>query len=83
MEQRDILKEHIQHLLTEDCIYSKRVSEVFNVPINRENISDLETLINLIEIHEEALREIRQVLQLKQQSHLMKYMAAYAENMRL
>ena len=83
MEQRDILKEHIQHLLTEDCIYSKRVSEVFNVPINRENISDLETLINLIEIHEESLREIRQVLQLKQQSHLMKYMAAYAENMRL
>ena len=82
MEQRDILKEHIQHLLTEDCIYSKRVSEVFNVPINRENISDLETLINLIEIHEEALREIRQVIQLKQQSHLMKYMAAYAENMR-
>ena len=82
MEQRDILKEHIQHLLTEDCIYSKRVSEVFNVPINRENISDLETLINLIEIHEESLREIRQVLQLKQQSHLMKYMAAYAENMR-
>ena len=83
MEQRDILKEHIQHLLTEDCIYSKRVSEVFNVPITKENISDLETLINLIEIHEEALREIRQVLQLKQQSHLMKYMAAYAENMRV
>jgi hypothetical protein len=83
MEQRDILKEHIHHLLTEDCVYSKRVSEVFNVPITTENISDLEKLINLLEIHEGALREIRQVLQLKQQSHLMKYMAAYAKNMNM
>ena len=82
MEQRDILNEHIQHLLTEDCIYSKRVSEVFNVPISRDNISDLETLINLLEIHEESLRKTRQVLQLKKRAHLMTYMAVYAENLR-
>ena len=78
MDQRDILNEHIQHLLTQDCIYSKRASDLFNVDISKDNIRDLETLISLLEIHEEALRDTRQVLQLKQRSFLMDFLADYA-----
>ena len=45
----------------------------------QENIADLETLINLLEIHEESLRQTRRILQLKQQSYLKTYMATYAK----
>jgi hypothetical protein len=81
MESRDVIKEHINHLLSEDCIYTKRVTGVFNVEINQKNINDLETLINLLEIHQEALNQTRKILLLKQSSYLMSYMATYARNL--
>lgn len=81
MKSKDVIKEHINHLLSEDCIYTKRVTEVFNVEINQNNFNDLATLINLLEIHEEALKQIRKVLLLKQGSHLMSYMATYARTL--
>ena len=80
MAPRNILKEQIQHLLNHDTLYTKRITEVFNTPITSENIADLETLINLLEIHEESLKQNRRLLQLKQQSYLMTYMAEYAKN---
>lgn len=80
MASRNILKEHIQHLLNQDALYTTRMTEAFNVKITVENIADLETLINLLEIHEESLKQTRRVLQLKQQTYLTTYMAEYIKN---
>ena len=81
MESRNVIKEHINHLMSEDCFYTKRVTEVYNVEINQNNFNDLATLINLLEIHEEALKQIRRILLLKQGSHMMSYMSTYARNL--
>ena len=80
MSSRNIIKEHIHHLLTEDSLYTQRVNEIFNEEITDENIGDLESLINLLEIHEESLKQTRRILQLKQQNYLMRYIDEYAEN---
>jgi hypothetical protein len=78
MQTGDVIMEHIDRLVSEDCIYTQNITGVFNVEITGENLSDLEVLINFLEIHEESLKQIRRKLQLKQQSYLMKYMGAYA-----
>lgn len=80
MSPRNIIKEHIHHLLTEDSLYTQRVNEIFNEEITNENIADLESLINLLEIHEESFKRTRRILQLKQQNYLMKYIEEYADN---
>ena len=79
MVSRNIIKEYIQHLINMDAIYSNRITEVFNTEITNENIIDLETLINLLEIHEESLKQNRRLLQLKQQTYLMTCMAEYSK----
>lgn len=68
---RDIIKEHIQHILSEDSLYTQRTTEIFNEEVTDENIQDFVTLINLLEIHEESFKQTRRILQLKQQSYLM------------
>jgi hypothetical protein len=80
MESKEIIKEHIQHLLNEDNIYTQRITNIFNVIVTDENINDLETLINLLEIHEEALKQTRRILQLKLQNYLMNYMESLAHS---
>ena len=80
MVPRNILKEHIQHLLYHGALYTQRITEVFNTNITVENIADLETLIYLLEIHEESLKQTRRILELKQQSYIMTYMAKYVKN---
>jgi hypothetical protein len=80
MESKEIINEHIQHLLKEDNIYTQRITNIFNVEITDENINDLETLINLLEIHEEALKQTRRILQLKLQYYMMNYMESLAHS---
>ena len=81
MESRKIITEHIKQLLNEDCIYTKEMKNVFNVQINKDNIDVLESLINLLEIHEESIKQARRILELKQRSYIINYMAIYAKNL--
>ena len=74
MESKDIIKKNIDHLLEMDNIYTKRLMEIFNLEITDENIAGLETLINLLEIHEESLKQTRRILQLKQSNYLRNYL---------
>ena len=78
MSPRDIIKEYIDRIMKSDSIYTQRITEIFNEEITDENIRDLETLINLLEIHEESFKQTRMILQLKQRNYLMKYMSEYA-----
>ena len=57
-----MLNEHIVQLLNEDCIYTKRVVEIFNVEYDLDNFTDLEQLINLLEKQEESLKYVRTIL---------------------
>ena len=72
MSSGDIIKEHINHILTEDSLYTQRITEIFNEEVTDENVQDFVTLINLLKIHEESFKKTRRILQLKQQSYLMK-----------
>jgi hypothetical protein len=80
MESKEVINEHIQHLLQEDNIYTQRITNLFNVEVTDENINDLETLINLLEIHEEALKQTRRILQLKLQYYMMNYVESLAQS---
>jgi hypothetical protein len=57
------------------------IKNIFNVEISRDNIEVLESLINLLEIHEESIKQTRRILELKQQSYIISYMAKYAKNL--
>jgi hypothetical protein len=81
MESRKIITEHINYLLNNDCIYSQGINKIFNVQINKDNIEVLESLINLLEIHEESIKQTRRILELKQQSYIIGYMAKYAKDL--
>ena len=52
-------------------------THVKSMEIDHESVKDLENLINLIEIFEECARATRRILQLKQHSYYIKYLAAY------
>jgi len=78
MESPDVLKEQISRLAAADCAYVDAAAEVLNTEVGRDNMGDLEALIDLYEMHEESLRQARLALTLKQQSCLMKTMAVYA-----
>ena len=81
MDSRKIITEHINFLLNDDCLYSKEIKNLFDVQINKDNIEVLESLINLLEIHEETVKQTRRILELKQQSYIISYMATYAKNL--
>lgn len=78
MESDDVLREQIKRLSTDDCAYVNLATDVRNIQINLENLGDLEILINLFEMHEEALKQTRRALMLKQQTCLMEIMATYS-----
>ena len=80
MESRKVTTEHINHLLTKDCIYMQGIKNIFNVEISKDNFEVLESLINLLEIHEESIKQTRRILELKQQSYLKTYIATYVKN---
>ena len=81
MESRKVIMEHINYLLNDNCIHTKDITNIFNVQINKDNIEVLESLINLLEIHEETIKQTRRILQLKHQSYIINYMATYAKNL--
>ena len=81
MESSKKITEHINHLLNEDCIYTKGIKNIFNVQIDKDNIDVFESLINLLEIHEETIKQTRRILQLKQQSYIINYMGIYAKKL--
>ena len=81
MTPKDIIRERIDLLSGADCIYTKQVTEILNVEIKPCNLSDLDNLINIYEMHEEAVKDIRRTLTLKQNTFLMSYMATYAKNL--
>jgi len=81
MKPKDIIKERIDLLSGADCIYTKQVTEILNVELKPDNLTDLENLINLYEMHEKAVKDIRRALTLKQNTFLMSYMATYAKNL--
>jgi len=62
MESLAMLNEHITKLLKEDCIYTKRVTEVSNMEFDLDNESDIENLIDLLENYEESLKQARYIL---------------------
>jgi hypothetical protein len=81
MTPKDIIRERIDLLSGADCIYTKQVTEILNVEIKPDNLTDLDNLINIYEMHEEAIKDIRRALTLKQNTFLMSYMATYAKNL--
>ena len=83
MEPGDVIKDYINLLSKSECIYINRVIDLLSAEIKPSDLNDLATLINLYEMHEEALKETRRALMLKQQACLMGYMAAYAKSFNL
>ncbi len=81
MTPKDILRERIDLLSGADCIYTKQVTEILNIEIKTDNLRDLENLINLYKMHEEAIKDIRRALMLKQNTFLLSYLATYAKNL--
>jgi len=80
MASKKELKTFISQLQNNNCIYSTIFTDILNIKINKDSIGDLETLIDLLEMHEESLKQTRRLLMLKQQTYLLGYMAAHAKN---
>lgn len=81
MTPGDMIRERVDLLSGADCVYTRRVTEMLNVEIKPENLDDLESLIDLYEMHEEAVKEVRRALMLKQHACLLGYLAEYARNL--
>jgi len=80
MASKKELKSFISQLQNNNCIHSTIFTDILDIKINKDNIGELETLIDLLEMHEESLKQTRRLLMLKQQTYLLSYMAAYAKN---
>lgn len=79
MGSKKAIQDFVGYLSNEDCVYSKFLTEISKIKIDREEIDDLETLINLVEMHEEILKQTRRILTLKQQMLLLDNMAIRAK----
>ena len=80
MASKKELANFIIQLQDNNCIHSTIFTDILNIKIKKDNISDLETLIDILEMHEESLKQTRRLLMLKQQTYLLSYMAAHAKN---
>jgi hypothetical protein len=79
MGSKKAIQDFVGYLSNEDCVYSIFLTEISKIKIDREEIDDLETLINLVEMHEEILNQTRRILTLKQQMLLLDNMAIRAK----
>jgi hypothetical protein len=69
----------VEHLLGEDCPVKTLSDLLSGMEVSAENISELENVIILLEMHEEEIRRLRQSISL----HVRQYvLASYSEGLR-
>jgi hypothetical protein len=59
MESIETVREHIDELLNEDCLYSRRVTRFFGREYNLDKLSDVNRLLEKINNFENSLRNMK------------------------
>ena len=59
MESIETVNDHINHLLKEDCVYSRRVIRIFDREYNLDRLSEIENLLEKIDDFENSLRTMK------------------------
>ena len=69
----------VERLLGEGCPLKTLSDLLSDMDVSAENISELEKVVNLLEMHEEEIRRLRQSVSLQTRQYVL---ASYSEHLR-
>jgi hypothetical protein len=75
----DDIKAVVERLLGEGCPLKTLSDLLLGTDVSAENISELENIVNLLEMHEEEIRRLRQSISLRARQYIL---ASYSEKIR-
>ena len=69
----------VEHLLSADCPVKTLSDMLSGMDVSAENISELDKVVNLLEMHEEEIRRLRQSISLQTRQYVL---ASYSKHLR-
>ena len=69
----------VERLLGEGCPLKTLSDLLSGMDVSAENISELENIVNLLEMHEEKIRRLRQSIRVHTRQYVL---ASHSENLR-
>jgi len=78
----DDVKAVVERLLGEGCPLKTLSDLLLGADVSAENISELENIVNLLEMHEEEIRRLRQSISLRARQYILASHTEYLKKKR-